>query len=193
MSDDQPITKWIGALKEGAASNAEQGLWEAYFDRLIRLARSKMREMPTTVADEEDVALSAMNSFFSRIGKGQFPKLGDRTELWPLLVQTTVWKISNLRRGQFAECRDARKAVSLDWLKENSPNAEVAARVIEEGNALLDALTDEKLRSVAALKIEGFTNAEIAEKIDRTEGTVEWRLRQVRKHLQAAIDEENDS
>ena len=88
VSDELPVTKWIGAVKKGDAPTAEQGIWEAYFVRLQALASAKL----ANYEDGEDVALSAMKSFFRRAQAGQFPKLQDRTELWPLLVQTTIWK-----------------------------------------------------------------------------------------------------
>ena len=36
------ITHWLGALKAGDLS-AAQPLWELYFQRLVRLARQKLR------------------------------------------------------------------------------------------------------------------------------------------------------
>jgi RNA polymerase sigma factor (sigma-70 family) len=188
MCEDAPVSKWIGAVQQGENPDAEQGLWEVYFARIQSLAKRKLGDHQ----DGEDIALSAMKSFFHRARDGQFPDLKDRTELWPLLVQTAIWKIHNLRRHRFAAKRDVRRAISFEWLQENQPTLEVAEQVVEAGNALLESLTDDKLRIVAKLKMDGFTNSEIAERIGRVEKTVEWRLRQIRKQLQAKLENGHD-
>ena len=39
------VTQWISALKQGDQS-AAHGLWEAYFRRLVGLARARLRDAP---------------------------------------------------------------------------------------------------------------------------------------------------
>jgi DNA-directed RNA polymerase specialized sigma24 family protein len=51
LPPDGSVTHWLGALKAGDAA-AAQHLWERYFDRLVRLARAKLRAMPRSAADE---------------------------------------------------------------------------------------------------------------------------------------------
>ena len=58
------VTQWISALKEGDQL-AAQGLWEAYFRRLVGLAHARLRDAPRRIADEEDVALSAFRQLLS--------------------------------------------------------------------------------------------------------------------------------
>jgi hypothetical protein len=53
---------WIHKLRAGNPL-AAQYLWERYNQRLVALARSKLRNRPWGVADEEDVALSALENF----------------------------------------------------------------------------------------------------------------------------------
>ena len=71
MSSDGSITHLITRLKQGDPSAAE-GLWRAYFERLVALARSRLRGA-TRLADEEDVALSALDSFYRGVERGRFP------------------------------------------------------------------------------------------------------------------------
>ncbi len=75
------VTHWIGRLKAGDG-DAAQRLWEAYFARLVRLARAKLPGHRKHVADEEDVALSTFDSFCHGARDGRFPKLTDRNNLW---------------------------------------------------------------------------------------------------------------
>jgi DNA-directed RNA polymerase specialized sigma24 family protein len=53
-------------------------------------------------------------------------------------------------------------------------------QVVEEYQRLLAALGDDRLRSVAVWKLEGYTNAEIAAKLGRAPSTVERKLRLIR-------------
>ena len=103
--DAGSVTRWIGALKEGD-HGAAQALWERYFDRLVRLARKKLLAQRRLGADEdeEDAALSAFDSFCDGAARGRFPLLGDREDLWRLLVVITARKA-----GAQAQRRRARK------------------------------------------------------------------------------------
>ena len=97
MTDERSVTHWIHEIKKGESA-AASALWERYFDQLVRLARRKLRGMPCRVADEEDVALSAFDSFCRAAAKGRFPDLADRDSLWRLLLQMTARKAVDLIR-----------------------------------------------------------------------------------------------
>jgi DNA-directed RNA polymerase specialized sigma24 family protein len=62
----------------------------------------------------------------------------------------------------------------------HEPSPEVAAPMDEDVQQLLDGLGDEMLRSVAVWKLQGYTNAEIAARLDCVETTVERKLRAIR-------------
>jgi hypothetical protein len=83
MASGGSVTHWLGAIKNGEAA-AAQKLWEAYYRRLVGLARQRLGETPRGAADEEDVALSALNSFVEGLAHGRFPQLNDRDDLWRL-------------------------------------------------------------------------------------------------------------
>ena len=97
MSSDESMTHLIHILKVGDRL-AAQGLWEAYFRRLVRLARARLARTSTPVADAEDVALGAFDSFYRRAERGECPHLEDRNDLWRLLFVLTVRKAINLVR-----------------------------------------------------------------------------------------------
>jgi hypothetical protein len=50
MSADGSITTWIHALVQGD-DDVAQHLWERYFQRMVELARNKLRTSSTRVAD----------------------------------------------------------------------------------------------------------------------------------------------
>jgi len=99
MCSEGLVTHWFEQLREGD-SVAAQALWERYFPKLVRLAREKLRQVPCRVADEEDVALSALDSFFHAAREGRFPNLTDRDDLWRLLLQMTAWKVVDMKRRE---------------------------------------------------------------------------------------------
>jgi RNA polymerase sigma factor (sigma-70 family) len=194
--DDGSVTHWIGDLKAGGDS-AAQHLWERYFDRLVHLARARLRtaRWPGAVADEEDAALSAFDSFCRGAAAGRFPQLADRDDLWRLLVVITVRKVLGqlkrqraLKRGSGRLAgesaligRDAAFAGGLDLIAGNEPSPELAAQVIDEYRRLREALKSEALRHVLDLRLEGYTREEIAERLGCAERTVKRKLEVIRE------------
>ena len=98
-SPEGSVTRWLGQLQAGEPAAAQQ-LWERYFRRLVGLARKRLQGAPRRAADEEDVALSAFDSFCRGAERGRFPDLADRDGLWRLLVVMTARKATHLRRDE---------------------------------------------------------------------------------------------
>ncbi len=101
MSSDDSVSRWIDEVKKGNHAAAE-ALWERYFPRLVRFARGRLRGLPRRAADEEDVALSALDSFCRAAEHGRFPNLADRDGLWRLLLQMTARKAADVVRPRDA-------------------------------------------------------------------------------------------
>jgi DNA-directed RNA polymerase specialized sigma24 family protein len=184
MQADGTITGWINRLQAGDQA-AAQPLWECYFERLVRLARGKLGAANRAAADEEDVALSAFDSFCRAAECGRFPQLFDRNDLWRLLVTLTERKAVNLLRAQRRLKRDAGRTCAesgpgLDGLPGREPTPEFAALVVEECQRLLKLLGDDTLRRLALLKLEGWTNEEIARRLGCALRAVERKLALIR-------------
>src|SRR5262245_56797441 len=99
MSSDGDVTLWLRQLRAGDRE-AAQPLWERYFRRLTALVRDRLRGLPRAAADEEDVALSAFDSFFRRAEAGRFPRLDDRDDLWQLLLLIATRKACDLAQRE---------------------------------------------------------------------------------------------
>jgi DNA-directed RNA polymerase specialized sigma24 family protein len=191
MSSEGSVTHWIGQLKAGDRE-AAQRLWERYFQRLVGLARKKLRGAKRQAADEEDVALSAFDTFCRGAEHGRFPRLDDRDNLWSVLVLLTARKAWHLvrdearykRGGKLVPLADTpspdKEEASLDRLLGREPTPEFAAQVAEEYQLLLTRLEDKELETVAMWKMEGYTSEEIAAKLDCTVRTIERKLRIIR-------------
>lgn len=188
------VTHWIDRLQAGEEGAVQQDLWNRYFERLVRVAKSRLGPEICRAEDEEDVALSAFHSFFDRVQAGQFPQLRDRTDLWSLLATMTIRKSLNHRRRHRAQKRDALRAVAtpktgndddvsgwLEQLADEGPTPEMAVETAEQARRLLGALEKDSLKQVARKKLEGYTNREIAEQLGVIERTVERRLVLIRK------------
>src|SRR4051795_12014994 len=114
------VTVWLEQLKAGDPAAAKP-LWDGYFARLVRLARARLRAAPRRAADEEDVALSAFDSFCRGALEGRFPRLSDRDELWQLLVLLTARKASNLVRQERRQRRGGGRVWNASALDADDP------------------------------------------------------------------------
>jgi DNA-directed RNA polymerase specialized sigma24 family protein len=185
----------VGDLKLGDQEAARQ-LWDRYFTRLVHLARARLRSGRRRVGDEEDVALSALDSFCRGAALGRFPDLRDRQGLWPLLVAIAARKAGKLLRHERAAKRGGGKvrggsalggaggAESTDgWaqLLGKEPTPAFAAETAEQVGRLLEQLADPGLRTVALRKMEGYTNEEIKTELGCSLATVERKLALIRK------------
>jgi DNA-directed RNA polymerase specialized sigma24 family protein len=177
--------------------------WNAYFARLIAVARSRLRAAPRAAADEEDVALSAFDSFCRGAEAGRFPRLDDRDDLWRVLFVITDRKAAGQARREGREKRGGGRVVQvsavgsgegsgadvLGGVAAPGPSPEFAAQLVEECERLLSNLNDGKLRQLAIWKMEGFANAEIAEKLSVSVPTIERKLARIRNIWQVEAPE----
>jgi RNA polymerase sigma factor (sigma-70 family) len=179
MHAEGSITRWISQLKAGDDA-AVQALWEAYFRRLVDVAERRLVHAPRRAADEEDVALSAFNSFCVQARAGRFPRLADRHNLWPLLVGITAHKCVDLIRHESRQKRRAGgAALDVETLLSQEPTPEFALEGADQLEHLLrqlDRTGDRELRSIALRKMEGDSTTEIATRLDCSRRSVERKL-----------------
>jgi DNA-directed RNA polymerase specialized sigma24 family protein len=193
LCEPDSVAEWLEGLKAGDPAAAEK-LWQRYCGQLVLLARQRTRGLSRRVADEEDVALSAFDSFCRGAAGGRFPQLHDRENLWRLLVTITARKarqvamhLGRQKRGGNDVLDQAALAGAdgdgqhiMDQLLSRSPSPELAAQAAEQYQRLLSSLPDPQLRTIARWKMEGYSNQEIAAKLGYTSRTVERKLRIIR-------------
>jgi DNA-directed RNA polymerase specialized sigma24 family protein len=189
MAEEGSVSRWLGPLQEGDPAAAQQ-LWQRYFLSLVELARQRLRQQPRRAADEEDVALSAFDSFCRNAGQGRFPDLHDRGDLWRLLAIITLRKVSHLvrdearqKRGGLAQvsaATDEDQAFLLEGALSREPSPELAAQMTEECERLLRRLEDHELRQVALWRMEGHTIEDIALRLGCAPRSVKRKLQLIR-------------
>jgi DNA-directed RNA polymerase specialized sigma24 family protein len=199
VDGDISVTQWVNDLKAGDRDDAPRRLWERYFQRLARLAQARLRAGGGGLADGEDVALSVFESFFRGAAAGRFPDLDNRDNLWRVLVTITTRKAYNRRRDECRQRRGGGRIVGeraltgadsegdefLAQVVSSEPTPEFDALAADEYRRLFGSLADESLRVVALLKLEGYSNEEIAQSLDCGLRTVERKLEVIRKRWKA--------
>jgi len=189
----ESVSLWLERFKDGDTA-AVQPLWNAYFSKMVTLARAKLGTTPRGVRDEEDVVNSAFFSFCEGVKEGRFPRLDSRDDLWAVLFTIVASKAAQYTRSEMRQKRGAGKLMqaSATGGKESSfdlfanlqsaePTALDAAMMIEDLGKLLEKLRDGNLQQIAIWKMEGYTNQEIANMINKSEPTVERKLRIIRE------------
>jgi DNA-directed RNA polymerase specialized sigma24 family protein len=195
MPNRDSVSQWLDGLRAGDDADIRR-LWDRYFQRLVQLAGAKLPGHARRMVDEEDVALSAFHSFCDRVGRGQFPQLADRDDLWRLLVTITVRKAVDTIRHQTRQKRGGGHVLGesavmdgggagagddgLAQFLSREPTPDDAARFADDYERLLAMLEDETLRYVALQRLEGHTTEEIAAALGISGRTVDRKLKLIR-------------
>ena len=202
MANQPNVSHWIDQVKEGDSLAAHQ-LWHHYYDRLVRAARQNLRGRQGGLADEEDIVASVFESFYRAAEKGRFPDLAGRDDLWRLLLRMSARKIVDKQRFDHRQRRGAgAKVQSLDQpggedqaviqVIGNEPTPEMVLMMTESFQELIRHLGDGQLREIAVGKMEGHSNADLAERLQCSERTIERRLHLIREKCQQELIEKHE-
>jgi DNA-directed RNA polymerase specialized sigma24 family protein len=182
----EPAESWIERLEQGSETAAHH-LWNAYFERLVRLAERRINVRQ--LGDGEDVALSAINSLIHGVRQGRFDNLGDADSIWRLLVVITVRKSMRHVEHELAQKRGGNRRLQLrgdersqiEDIVAHELTPEMIVMLDEQCQCLLDTLDDEILREVALCKLNGDSTTEIAAKMNCVPRTVRRYLELIRE------------
>ena len=177
---------------------AARRIWERFEPRLLDLVKRRLNPKIRVREDEHDVLQSMFKSFFGMQPGHDKPPLASRGELWKFLVWMAMCKVANAANKHQAHRRDVRREQPLglpdfsdpllaSWMAEVSDRGrlspEEAAISREEFDRLLLQLA-EPLQQIFVWRLQGYTNSEIARMINRTERTVELKMKIIRKTLE---------
>lgn len=198
---DQQWQAWIRQLADGDSAVAAE-FWTRYGERLNRLADKHMAPRIQKRVGPEDVVQSVCRTFFRRAQAGEF-KFDDSDSLWRLLCAITLTKVRMHVRFHQRQKRGVDKERSIEattsdsddggpWqFATNEPTADELAEFADQLEKLLDGLGSEE-QQLIELKLQGFNNHEVAERMTCSERTVRRILKRVQASLQRMLSEGRD-
>jgi RNA polymerase sigma-70 factor (ECF subfamily) len=197
------LTLWAQDLYSSDPCRREEAarqLWLRFAERLGVVVRRRLNAQILRRVGVDDVLQSLFGDFFAAPPAHAGPPRS-RAELWRRLICFTMRKVANTANFHRAQRRDVRRDRPMEgfasddsvsghgWAQPEdfralSPEDEAMAR--EEFGRLL-AVLPEDLKQVFALRLEGYTNAEIAGQLDRVERTIELKLKTIRGLLRPYV------
>ena len=205
--ENQCIIQQLDEIKHND-EDAIAALWEQWYPALTKYAEKRLAALGVRqrAFNGEDVAASALVSFFRAVQRDRFPKLDSEDGLFRLLRSITLRKVIDRKRhsqtlkagsgdvrgeSAFGSNSDSVTAPGIDGVQGNSASPEWIAMMDEECEGLFAMLQDDGLQSIACLRLEGYTNTEIASKMGCSVATVERRLKEIRACWSMAIQNAN--
>lgn len=200
----QEFADLLDSVRDGD-DQAIAKLWDDYYQQLVRIAAKRLPTNLRRTGDEEDIALSAFNSFIAGIRQDNFPDLSGRDNLWGLLITLTGRKVhAHLRhqtrqkrgggtvRGEsvFLDHAGDLKAGGIGGVTGDSQPADIHAELAEACDELLSQLDDEQLKQIAVMRMDGYLVDEIAERLELSKRAVERRLQLIRRTWTEQADDE---
>jgi RNA polymerase sigma-70 factor, ECF subfamily len=196
QNGDDDFAALMKRLRQGDGPAAEE-VFRRYAGRLIRLARSRLEGRLRRKVDAEDVAQSALKSFFLRHAEGQYD-LQDWDSLWSLLTVITLRKCGRQLERFLAGARDVRReeappdpdGSNSAWQSlARDPTPSEAAILAEAVEQMMRGLPDPTERRILELSLQGFGPREISAEVGRSERTVHRVLSLVRSRLRRQRDD----
>ncbi len=196
---NQPdVTSILDQIQQGD-SLAETELHKKFVGRLVRLASKRINSRFRAKVEPEEVVQSVFATFFRRNREGEF-EFDDWNELWSLLVRITICKCVN----KIERFTAAKRNVELEYNYQAKPNSnsstppfftEPTAEEVAIFNETLDQLLDhlpEPQQTIVGLRLQGLSNLEISQRVQRSERTVYRFLEQIKDSLIAMMHDTQD-
>ncbi|MEW4526391.1 sigma-70 family RNA polymerase sigma factor [Maioricimonas sp. JC845] len=167
-------------------SDAANDIFRRYVDRLVGLVRNRMSRPIQRRIDPEDIVQSAWRAFFDKATSGEF-EIRQEGDLWSLLAAIAVKKmLSQVRYHRAAkrtvdrdgEGRGSGLKVLSESLDAGGPPPEQATMFFEELDAFMVTL-DPTQRKVLGLRLQDWSNEQIAREIGRSTRTVRRTLEEI--------------
>jgi len=189
------VKSLIDDLQQGEL-DAAQELWNLYFERLARTAQQKLAAGLRRTVDGEDVAASVMRTIYRRAADGQLATVGDRQDLWQLMVTILRHKAIDLGRKHrtekrgggavrgdsvFVEVDSSEQRPGFAQFPTDAPTPDLIVQLEEERLRLFERLADDQMRAIAQQRLEGAATEEIAEALQLSPRTVRRKLEAIRE------------
>ena len=190
------------AIKRVATDDldATRLLWQRFFERLCAISKPRIYDRHRRYIDPEDVAGSAMYALLEDLKQGNAQQVRNRDELWHLAVTIATRKAANKakffdrqkrggKRIRGGSAFDKEALENLDQLQTSNDPAKLVEFQMTCGD-LLAALPDDDYREIALMRMAGFSNQEIGNKLECSTRTVERKLIVIRNAWQELDEKE---
>ena len=184
--------EWLSLVRSGDR-DATQGFWDTYGQPLLRLAEKNLQANLRRRVDPEDIVQSAFRTVFRRLQTDEF-NLHDDSQLWRLMCAVTLNKTRRKARWNQQAKRDVKAenypdaAPSEPWnVRGTGPQPEEALILVDLIENLVVRTTDEEERSVLLMKLDDYSNQEIADRLKRSVRTINRILERLKERCQAMI------
>src|SRR4051794_33361153 len=166
--------------------NAAKHLFDRYVDQLVALARRRISQRLSSRIDAEDIVQSVFRTFFNRAKEGQFT-VEDPDDLCKLLARITVHKtlrqVAFHKRGKRdAGMETGQSEISQELLLSllgGEPSPEETTAFLDQLEHFLCQMKPDD-RRVLEMRMEGYSNVEIAAKLGITDRTIRRLMERVR-------------
>ena len=188
------ITQLLNLLRQGEEKAASE-----LVNRFLPRLRKRLSRVASQLqmSDEDDIAISAFYELCIALENSRFEDISDRTELWQVLSMIAMRKANDFRKIENAEKRGGRqKPLSIESFKHQvasfDDNPELQVEMLEMCEHFLNRLKEEDLRSVALLKMNGYTNADVSQKLGIATRTVQVMVAKLKKTMLAILEQDAD-
>lgn len=185
------ISRAIASL-EGQDEVAAELIWNRYFRRLCEYCDVLIYQRHQKHISADEIASSAFLALFDGIKNRRFEQVRNRDELWQMLTLIAARKAINRGLAQDRQRRGGGKVRGssafdhrsidnvTDYLqRELDPQEYLELEELSE--QLLGALTIENLKTIAIWRMAGFSNDEMAKKLNCSVRTIERKLNLIRE------------
>jgi len=195
--NEQANVNLSGLLQRIQANRDESAcaeLWRAVYEPLVDIARRRIIGQNRRAADEEDVALSALNSFIHAAEAGRLNGIHDTTDLWRVLTTITARKANAYLMRELAEKRGQGlvrgdsafhiggnvPSPGFDTVPDPGDPHRFVDLLIGECRERIESLPEPVLRTIAIKRMEGYEVTEIASQLGIATATVKRKLARIR-------------
>lgn len=189
---DDTVSRYLKEFKQGQIEASEQLVCK-YWPRVVAAASMQLNASSLRILDGEDVAVSVFAYLFQEFEECKFSheEMSDRNDLWRHLSRLIASKSIDFLRRERAKKRGGGEVVTMSALRALE-KAEVSnactsltpiehAIEIENRTKLLESLHNDEIREIVVLRLEGYSQSDIARRMNLSERTIRRKLKLARQ------------
>ena len=167
-------------------------VWKRYFPRLQLAVSDRLGRSPRLKMHSEDVALSALRTYFRRVSSGELENIEDVEDLWRLLKTIVIRKTNDLYKREFAQKRgghlhiigesqgnssqDSNDPSLLSQVPARAPAPDYFVELFDWFNNEFERLETDFDNDVVLLRLQGATHTDIAKMLGCAPKTIQRTL-----------------